>query len=144
MVKRVSLLVVAIGLAICCEAGAQVPPALQKQFSILMRTYPHVNAKRFVRSPGDSAWLFFADSGAVGTVEVALQGDEVVYMVFRRGVGGVSWKQKEIDGLHDVYCRTLLREPRCGDLYRSALAPEINAAIITRKDFDAKSLLSGM
>jgi hypothetical protein len=141
--KRISPLVVAIVLAICCKAVAQVPPVLQKQFSILMRTYPHVNAKRFVRSPADSAWLFFADSGAVGTVEVAFQGDEVVYMVFRRGVGGVSWKKHEIDGLHDVYCKTLLREPRCGELYTSALASQINAAIITRKDFDAKSL-SGM
>jgi hypothetical protein len=144
MCKRVSLLIVAIAVGICCKAVAEIPAAFQKQFAILMRTYPHVNAKRFVRSPADSAWIFFADSTEAGSVEVAFQGDEVVYMVFRRGVGGVSWKQHEINGLHDVYCKTLLREPSCGDLYTSALAPQINAAMITRKDFDAKSLLSGM
>lgn len=141
--KRILTLFVAIALAICCKAVAQVPPALQKQCSILTRTYPHVNAQRMVRSPADSAWLFFAGSGPVGTVEVGFQGDEVVYMVFRRGVGGVSWKRHEIDNLHDLYCKTLLRERDCGERYRATLAPQINAAIIARKDFDAKSL-SGM
>jgi hypothetical protein len=89
-------------------------------------------------------WLFRGNTGAVGSAEVAFQGDQVVYMIFRRGVGGVSWKQHEIDALHDLYCESLLREPHCGKWYTAVLAPQINAAIITRKDFDAKSLLSGM
>jgi hypothetical protein len=84
---------------------AQVPPALQKPFAILIRTYPHVEAKRFVRAPADSAWHFRADSSSIGSVEVGFQGDQVVYMVFRRGVGGVSWKRHEIDALHDLYCK---------------------------------------
>jgi hypothetical protein len=129
---------------ICRDALAEPPAALQKQFAILTRTYPHISAKRFVRAPADSAWLLFADSTAVGTLEVAFQGDEVVYMIFRRGVGGVSWKQREINALHDTYCKSLLHEQHCGQLYTSALASQINAAIITRNDFDAKSLLSGM
>jgi hypothetical protein len=123
---------------------AQAPATLEKPFAILTRTYPHFEAKRFIRPPADSAWQFRADSSSVGSVEVGFQGDQVVYMVFRRGVGGVSWKQHEIDGLHDLYCKDLLHEPRCGRLYTSALAPPINAAIITRKDFDAKSLTSGL
>lgn len=123
---------------------AEVPPALQKPFAILMRTYPHVEAKRFVRAPADSAWQFRADSSSIGSVEVGFQGDQVVYMVFRRGVGGVSWKRHEIDALHDLYCKELLHERDCGDIYVSALAPPINAAIITRKDFDLKSLMSGV
>lgn len=109
-----------------------------------MRTYPHVEAKRFVRAPADSAWQFRADSSSVGNVEVGFQGDQVVYMIFRRGVGGVSWKRDEISALHDLYCRSLLHERYRGENYVSALAPPINAAIITRKDFDAKSLMSGL
>jgi len=144
--KRASLLVFFTAFAICFNRlSAQVPPILEKPFSILKRTYPHVVAKRFVRAPADSAWLFRADSSSVGSVEVAFQGDRVVYMIFRRGVGGVSWKQHEINGLHDIYCEELLHDvPYCGKLYTSSLASQINGAIITRKDFDPKSLLSGM
>jgi|GEM_PF-4583507 len=142
--SRVTLLFTFVVFSVCCDALAQRPSALEKSFAILKQTYPHINAKRFVRAPADSAWLLFADSTVVGTLEVAFQGDEVVYMIFRRGVGGVSWKQHEIDALHDVYCKNLLHEQHCGQLYTSTLAPQINAAIITRKDFDAKSLLSGM
>lgn len=123
---------------------SQPPPALQKPFAILTRTYPHVEAKRFVRAPADSTWQFRADSSSVGSVEVGFQGDQIVYMVFRRGVGGVSWKQHEINALHDLYCKDLLHERYCGETYVSALAPPINAATITRKDFDAKSLMSGL
>ena len=65
-------------------------------------------------------------------------------MLFRRGVGGVSWKKHEIDVLHDIYCKPLLKERDCGDWYNSGLLPEINAAVITRHDFDPKALLSGL
>src|ERR1041384_2115890 len=132
---RAQLIVIAM---LCAQLFAQ-PPNLAKPFSILTRTYPHVEAKRFIRSPADSAWQFRADSSVVGTAEVAFQGDQVVYMIFRRGVGGVSWKKRDVDALHDLYCKDLLRERDCGDLYTSSLAPQINAAIITRKDFDAKA-----
>jgi hypothetical protein len=129
----------------CCNClFAQGAPALKQPFAILVRTYPHVEAKRFVRAPADSAWQFRADSSSVGSVEVGFQGDQIVYMIFRRGVGGVSWKQQEIDALHDLYCEDLLHERHCGEKYVSALAPPINAATITRKDFDSKSLMSGL
>ena len=135
-----------LAILICafCTASAQAPPRLEKPFTILMRTYPHVDARRAPLPPADSVWLFRGITGAVGSAEVAFQGDQVVYMIFRRGVGGVSWKQHEIDALHNLYCESLLHEPHCGKLYTSFLAPQINAAIITRNDFDAKALLSGM
>src|SRR4051812_27815132 len=142
--KHLLLVSALFAFACCNRLLAQVPSTLQQPFAILTRTYPHVEAKRFVRAPADSAWQFRADSSSVGSVEVGLQGDQVVYMVFRRGVGGVSWKQHEINALHDLYCRDLLHERYCGEKYVSALATPINAATITRKDFDAKSLMSGL
>jgi hypothetical protein len=133
-----------VSFAIGCNAPAESSPAVAKPLAILARTYPHVTAKRYVRPPADSAWLLYADSTEVGTLEVALQGDEIVYMIFRRGVGGVSWKQWEINKLHDVYAQNLLREEHPGQKYDSSLLPQINAAVITRRDFDAKALISGM
>src|SRR5438045_563312 len=141
---RVVLFFAAVVVCGSCKVIAQVPPGLEKPFAVLKRTYPHVDARRAPLAPADSVWLFRGNTGAVGSAEVAFQGDQVVYMIFRRGVGGVSWKQHEIDALHDLYCESLLREPRCGKWYSAFLAPQINAAIITRKDFDPKSLLSGM
>jgi hypothetical protein len=142
--KHLLLFAALISFACCNSLLAQAPPTLQQPFAILTRTYPHVEAKRFVRAPADSAWQFRADSSSVGSVEIGFQGDQVVYMVFRRGVGGVSWKREEINALHDLYWKDLLHEKYCGERYVSALAPPINAATITRKDFDAKSLMSGL
>jgi len=136
--------IIAFVITACSVVSAQVPDYLEKPFAVIMRTYPHVDARRAPLPPADSVWLFRGLTGGVGTAEVAFQRDQVVYMIFRRGVGGVSWKQHEINELHDVYCESLLHEPHCGQLYRSFLAPQINAAIIARKDFDAKALLSGM
>ena len=142
--SRATLCLAIVSVGISCIIQAQPPPAAAKPLEILKRTYPHVTAKRYVRAPADSAWLLYADSTEVGTLEVAFQGDEVVYMIFRRGVGGVSWKQWEINKLHDVYAENLLHEERPGQKYDSSLLPQINAAVITRKDFDAKALISGM
>ncbi len=142
MTRAINIL--AIALVVATATSAQIPPHLEKPFAIIMRTYPHVDARRGALPPADSVWLFRGSTGSVGSVKVAFQGDQVVYMVFRRGVGGVSWKQHEIDALHDIYCDSLLHEPHCGRLYSSFLAPQINAAIMTRKDFDAKALLSGL
>ena len=141
--SRAIIFLAIVSLAICCNAPGQQPPAA-KPLALLARTYPHVTAKRYVRAPADSAWLLYADSTEVGTLEVAFQGDEVVYMIFRRGVGGVSWKQWEINKLHDVYTENLLHEEHPGQKYDSSLLPQINAAVITRKDFDPKALISGM
>jgi hypothetical protein len=141
--SRAILFLAILSAAISCNAPGQQPPAA-KPLAVLARTYPHVTAKRYVRPPADSAWLLYADSTEIGTLEVAFQGDEVVYMIFRRGVGGVGWKQWEINKLHDVYAKNLLHEERPGQKYDSSLLPQINAAVITRKDFDAKALISGM
>jgi hypothetical protein len=137
-------LIIALVFTAYHTAAAQAPAYLEKPFAIIMRTYPHVDARRAPLPPADSVWLFRGNTGSVGSAEVAFQGDQVVYMVFRRGVGGVSWKQHEIDALHDIYCEDLLHESPCGKRYNSFLAAQINAAIIARKDFDAKALLSGM
>jgi len=142
MTRIISL--TALVAVLASAAVAQPPPVLEKPFAILTRTSPHFEAKRFIHPPADSAWQFRADSSSVGTLEVGFQADQVVYMVFRRGVGGVSWKQHDIDALHDIYCKELLHEPRCGNFYASFLASQINAAIIARRDFDPKPLLSGL
>jgi hypothetical protein len=142
--SRARLYLAILSVAISGIIQAQPPLAAAKPLELLKRTYPHVTAKRYARAPADSAWLLYADSTEVGTLEVAFQGDEVVYMLFRRGVGGVSWKQWEINKLHDAYHENLLHEDRPGEKYDSSLLPQINAAAITRKDFDAKALISGM
>src|SRR5438045_2034704 len=88
--SRATLCLAILSVGISCIIQAQPPPAAAKPLEILKRTYPHVTAKRYVRAPADSAWLLYADSTEVGTLEVAFQGDEVVNMIFRRGVGGVN------------------------------------------------------
>src|SRR4029077_19474390 len=118
--SRAILFLAIVSLALSCNAPGQQRPAA-KPLALLARTYPHVTAKRYVRPPADSAWLLYADSTEVGTLEVAFQGDEVVYMIFRRGVGGVSWKEWEINKLHDVYTETLLHEEHRGQKYDSSL-----------------------
>jgi TonB family protein len=123
------------------ETKSPPPNRLAQEFAILTRTYHDRNPKWFVRPPADSAWIFSAFNSSVGTVEVGFQGDNIVYMVFRRGVGGLGWKQRDIDSIHDFYCRELLQERECGDTYRSFVVPQINAAVIVRRDFDVKNLL---
>lgn len=120
------------------------PSRLTEAFAILNRAYPSSNPRWFVRPPADVAWIFSAFNGSVGTVEVGFQQGEVVYMIFRRGVGGLGWKRPDIDALHNLYCKDLLRERKCGETYISMVAPQISAAIIVRKDFDTKALLSGL
>jgi hypothetical protein len=125
----------------------EIPEKLKPQFAIIQRTYPKVEAKRAPKAPADTVWQFRADAAANGTVEVGFQGDDVVYMIFRRGAGGAGWKQPEIRALHEAYYKDLLKEKYVnydgGDRYRHSLAAPINAALITRKDFDEKSLLKG-
>lgn len=138
--------VIGIALVVCRfgESSALAAEAdrnrLAEAFAILKRTYRYQNPKWFVRPPADSAWIFSAFNGSVGTVEVGFQGDEIIYMVFRRGVGGLGWKQRDIDSLHSLYCKDLLRERKCGVTYRSFVVPQINAAVIVRSDFDMKNL----
>ena len=122
---------------------APIPELLKPQFAVLNNAYPNVDAKKFPKAPADSIWLFRSFSVASGTVEVAFQGAEVVYMVFRRGTGGSAWKIQEVQALHRTYSKTLLNEVSVGR-YNHSLATQINAAIISRRDFDAKSLASGM
>src|SRR4030095_1957173 len=126
--SRAILFLAILSAAISCNAPGQQPPAA-KPLAVLARTYPHVTAKRYVRPPADSALVLYADSTEIGTLEVAFQGDEVVYMIFRRGIGGVSWKQWEINKLHDVYAKNLLHEERPGQKYDSSLLPPINAGV---------------
>jgi hypothetical protein len=118
------------------------PAQLEPAFAILKRTYPKVDAKKNPKAPADSVWLFRSATAAVGTAEVAFQGTEVVYMIFRRGTGGASFKRPEIAQLHELYSKDLLKEPYVGKLYNNGILTQINAAAITRKDFDAKALLS--
>lgn len=125
-----------------------VPESLKPQFALIQNTYPKVEAKRFPKAPADSVWLFRSATAASGTVEVGFQGSEVVYMVFRRGTGGTGWKPAEIKATHMIYHRELLKETydRYTDTfskYNHSVAPQINAAVITRKDFEAKALMSG-
>ena len=121
-----------------------IPDYLKTPFAILMRTYPHVDAIKSHHPPADSAWLFRATSAVVGTVEVGFQENQVVYMIFRRGVGGTNWTRYEIYALHRFYSKSLLMEEYLGEKYTSATASQINAAIIIRNDFNAKILLHGL
>jgi hypothetical protein len=127
------------------EPPAASPEILKPQFAILNTTYPNVDAKKFPKAPADSVWLFRSSTSAAGTLEVAFQGDVVVYMIFRRGTGGSGWKPAEAEALHRLYSKTLLKEPPrgFGTKYNHAVLTQINAATITRKDFDAKALVSG-
>jgi hypothetical protein len=119
-----------------------IPPHLEKPFAVLMRSYPKVDAKKFPLSPADSVWIFRASVGGSGTVEVGFQQADVVYMLFRRGVGGRSWTGEEISQLKASYPE-LLQDKGQGFLYRPTVLGQINAAAITRSDFDQKRLLSG-
>lgn len=123
------------------QHDAPAPPnRLAETFAIIMRTYPNANPRWFVHPPADKAWIFSAFNPSVGTVEVGFQGDQILYMIFRRGVGGFGWKPQEIAALHNGCCKELLKEHECGDAYTSRVVPQINAAIITRRDFDANKL----
>lgn len=125
-----------------------VPENLKTQFAIINNAYPKVEAKRFPKAPADSVWLFRSGTASSGTVEVGFKGDVVVYMVFRRGTGGTGWKVPEIKAIHMTYHQDLLKETYdpARDLfskYNHSIAAPINAAVITKKDFDAKALMSG-
>jgi hypothetical protein len=124
------------------------PEVLKPQFALLKDGYPKVDTKKFPKAPADSVWLFRSLSSASGTVEVAFQDADVVYMIFRRGTGGIGWKPADIKALHLAYYKELLKETYdpgrdVFSRYNHAVASQINAATITRKDFDAKTLLSG-
>src|SRR5262245_9744125 len=88
----------------------EIPENLKAQFAIIQRNYPKVEMKRSPKPPADSVWQFRAEAAAVGTLDVGFQGNEVVYMIFRRGAGGAGWKQPEIRAMHEGYYRDLLNE----------------------------------
>lgn len=126
----------------------KVPAELQPSFDVLKGSYPKVEARRMPKTPADTVWMFRAETYASGTVEVGFQKDEVVYMIFRRGTGGTSWKLPEIHALHVQYHRDLLKEEYDStrnyfSKYNHSLAPQINGALITLKSFDAKKVQSG-
>lgn len=132
-------------------AANAIPEVLKPQFEVLNKGLYFKTDKRFPKAPADSGWLFHG-APSVGTIEVGFQGTDVVYMIFRRGVGGEAWTPKAIYDLHLFYFKDFLKEevtytpfgrpifPR----YNHALAPQINAAILTRKDFNVKSILGGL
>jgi len=146
-----------------------VPPQLEQAFSILKRSYPKVDAKKLPKAPADSVWLFRAQLGATGTVEVGFQNSDVVYMVFRRGVGAAGWTASEVKGLHHGYSTDLLKERYPGEFYtrfpitdershdlarlrygdgrignKGGASTPNNSAIIARKGFDLSVLKSSL
>lgn len=129
-------------------AAPAIPEGLKPAFALLQTNYPKVEAKRAAKAPADTVWMFRSTQLGAGTIEVGFQGNDVVYMIFRRGTGGAGWKLPEILALHMAYYKDLLKEefspPRDFSKYNHSLAPQINAAVITRKDFDARSLASSM
>jgi hypothetical protein len=150
-------------------SGTSIPAHLEEAFSILKRSYPKVDAKKFPKSPADTVWLFRAQAGSTGTVEVAFQNSDVVYMVFRRGVGAAGWTAEDVTALHRVFTKELLKEDHMGQHYThfpntdtrthnlnrlrfgdgrigdkgGANSPN-NSAIIARKDFDISVLKSSL
>ena len=84
-----------------------------------------------------------------GNLEVGFQGKEVVYMIIRRGAGGGGWKPAEIKAVHMKYHRDLLQEEYDSrtdtfSRYNHTVTPQINGAVISRKDFDTKAILSSL
>jgi hypothetical protein len=146
-----------------------VPAELEGAFSILKRSYPKVDAKKHPQSPADSVWLFRAAAGSAGTVEVGFQNSEVVYMIFRRGIGAAGWMAREVEALHRRYSQELFKEGRFGENYahfptvdgsthnlmrlrygdgrignKGGASTPNNSAIIARKDFDISVLKAGL
>ena len=123
-------------------AGGNVPKELAPAFVILTKLYPKVDQKiPKPIAPANTAWTLRATVSSNGTVEIGFQGADVVYMVFRRGVGGASWKTQEISALYAEYFREKLLNPT--SRYTPSIISQINAASITREDFDKALLLSG-
>ena len=129
-------------------AAPAIPDGLKPSFALLQTNYPKVEAKRAPKAPADTVWMFRSVRMGEGTIEVGFQGNEVVYMIFRRGTGGAGWKLPEIHALHVTYHKELLKEEYYPSStftrYNHSLAPQINAAVITRKDFDARALATSM
>jgi hypothetical protein len=119
-----------------------IPAQIEPAINLLKASYPKVEAKRNPKAPADSVWLLRAQAAAAGTVEVGFQGADIVYMVFRRGTGGVSFKRQEIDQIHRHYSKELLKEAYYKKSYDNTVLAQINAAVIVRNDFDARVLLS--
>jgi hypothetical protein len=145
-------LALALLLFTCAIAGAQIqnavlPDNLKAAGAILTPLYPKIELKKSPKAPADAVYLFRAATAAAGTVEVGFEKDEVVYMVFRRGTGGVGWKLEQIAQVHDVYHKNLLKEAYnpvypSFTKYNHSIASAISGAVITRKNFDPKVLNS--
>src|SRR6478736_2643781 len=84
-------------------AAPAIPEGLKPAFALLQTNYPKVEAKRAAKAPADTVWMFRSTRMGEGTIEVGFQGNEVVYMIFRRGTGGAGWKLPEIHALHLSY-----------------------------------------
>lgn len=120
------------------------PNDLKATFGVLNGIYPKLDGKKRTRSPADSAWLLRSNNGGIGTLEVGFQGADIVYMIFRRGVGGTPWNRDEIEGMHRLYSNALLKEDWVGKLFSHAVGVPNSAAYIYRKDFDVSSLMGGL
>ena len=121
-----------------------IPEGLKPSFALLQTNYPKVEAKRAPKAPADTVWMFRSTRMGEGTIEVGFQGNEVVYMVFRRGTGGAGWKMPEMEALHRGYTKELLKEKYFRERYKHSVLPQINAGVITREDFDPRSLATSM
>jgi hypothetical protein len=123
--------------------GPPADPAqakLREAFAILSRNYPKTEGRRIPKAPADAVWTF---RGADGTAEVGFQAGEIVYMIFRRGLGGGAWKHEEIAALYRRFYTELLKEKELDERYTPTVAKQINAGLIVRKDFDSRVLLTG-
>ena len=143
-------LLVALSASTFAQGRAAGPPDdLEGQLAVLRTTYPKTDGSRRPKAPADSAWVFRSPLSSIGTVEVGFEGSEVVYMIFRRGLGGRSWGNQEIHALHVNYHQELLKETynpitQYFSRYNHSVASRISAAVITRKDFDPSVLLGGI
>ncbi len=132
-------------------ATVEVPDNLKPEFEVLNSAYPKVQGKRAPIAPADSAWMLSSNNLATGTVEVGFEKGSIVYMIFRRGVGGEKWTLGEIKAIHLRYHKKLLKEdynPKKDFFthYAHTLAGQINAALITKKNakVDLKEIRSGL
>ena len=118
-----------------------VPKEIEPAVAIISTVYSKIDTKKpVVKTPADKAWVFRAPGSPLGSLEVGFQGSEVVYMVFRQGVGGTKWTEPQLRVMASHYEALKLISR---NNYIASLAPSINGAIIYRKGFNQAVLLTG-
>ena len=143
------LLVLAPALGAQIPAAPTLPEEIKPAYEVLKADYPKFERRRAAKPPVDSVWIFRSPRMSEGNLEVGFEGKEVVYMIIRRGAGGGGWKPAEIKAIHLKYHRDLLQEEYDAradtfSRYNHALSTAVNGAVISRKDFDTKAILSGL